>query len=887
MTVIHWFDEINADHLEDVGGKGANLGELTKAGLPVPPGFCLSAHAYRDFLRQSALDGHIRATLAGITPGDPSQSEQVARGIQARLLEQSLPASTAEAVKQAYLELGMRSGLADASLLRVAVRSSATAEDLPDASFAGQQETYLNVVGADELLDRVHHCWASLWTPRAFAYREKQGFEHLKVAIAVVVQMMVPAEVAGVLFTANPLSGNRDEVVLDASWGLGEAVVSGMVTPDTYVLRKQDGVILSHIVGSKEVTLSYAPDGGLLEEATPEARRRQPALSSQETGELTALGRRIEAHYGTPQDIEWAIAAGRCYALQARAITTLSDAQTRTTTEDEYNRTMFIEIFPDPLSPIFLSVICPLFKEMLDFTLLTWGFQPDESIEAVGAFYNQPYFNRAYLAAALNPLSPQIRDRLVDQLVNPFGRHEQSMRGELSPAYIAMMARMLRFMVRFPSQLPDLVASYRSQVAQVSALAVEDLSDAEIVGRIRTLVFEAASRFLNYDFLMIALIGITYQLLGSLLERHYGEDTELLRAKLISGVTGNVTMETNIQLWDLAQSAKASQPVSTLLRQEELGKVQARLAKIPEGREFLRALEGFLTEYGHREIRMDILHPTWSEDPTPVLSFVRGYLDADATMSPHLQQARLVDEREQATKQVLSQVERGMAGRLIMSPFFRWILNQTQVHTRERDTMHFELTRLFPPFRQLLLELGERWQNAGNLDQQEDIFFMTLEELEAQVEAPAPRQQTVAQRRETFAANRERPWPDIIRGAQEVYAQQGQPDDDQKTLSGIPGSPGVSTGTVKIIRGPDEFERLKKGDILIAPITNPVWTPLFALASAVVTEVGGILSHGAIVAREYGIPAVMSVAGVTTRLQDGQRVTVNGDRGLVLLQEPA
>jgi pyruvate,water dikinase len=410
----------------------------------------------------------------------------------------------------------------------------------------------------------------------------------------------------------------------------------------------------------------------------------------------------------------------------------------------------------------------------------------------------------------------------------------------------------------------------------------EAASDQELIDTIRELVFDGASPLINYDFLMIAVIRRNYELLGTFLESSFGERTEELRAKLISGVTGNVTMETNKRLWDLAQTAKASPEVSRILRETDEQEVGTALRDMPEAAPVREHLDTFLSEYGHREIRMDIYYPTWGEDPAPVYSFVRGYLDADESQSPHVQQARLVKERNELTVEALASVEQGMVGRYLLSPIFRWVLHQTQLHTRERDTMHFELTRIFPLARRLLHELGQRWVQSGLIDQMEDIYFLSLGEMDEVAKHQDPVKDKVLKARQEFDANFHRPWPNIIRGEEEIYPQA---EVTEGNMQGVSGSPGVVSGPARVIRGPDEFSTLQRGEILVAPLTNPTWTPLFAVASAVITEVGGILSHGAIVAREYGIPAVMSVPGATLTLSDGQMITVDGNRGVVLVEE--
>ncbi len=899
MNYVRRFEEIGAQDIDAVGGKGANLGELRRAGLPVPPGFCISAEAYREFVRTSGAEGTIQRALAGLAPEDSEQLEARTAQIRDFLTAHVVPPAIAEPILASYRELGAELHKNAEGVVPVAVRSSATAEDLPTASFAGQQDTYLNVRGDEALLEFVKRCWASLWTARAVAYRVKQGFSHVQVALAVVVQAMIQSEVSGIMFTANPVTQARDEIVVNASWGLGEAIVSGQVTPDTYLVRKNDGAILEREIANKDRQIEYAPGGGTVEKEVPPAQRELPALSDSQIAELVALGLKIEAHYGAPMDVEWAYAHGTFYMLQARAITTLDGANGDDATEGgagagrtdsspapkgEFNRTMFVEIFPDPLSPIFLSVIAPLFKSMLDFTFETLGFKPPRGIEGTHVFYNQPYFNRDYLQAALQPLSPPVRETLVAQIVNPFGRLEHSLRAEFSIPFIGMALRLLRFMNEFPSLLPRLVATYQNQVAAVAAVPLDTASDSEIVARMRNLVCGIAAHLLNYDFLLIALIGLTFQTLGTLLQRYFASETDTIRGQLLSGVTGNVTMETNQRIWDLAQLAKRSPEVSAALKRSTGAALQSELSRTVEGQTFLVALDEFLKQYGHREIRLDILYPTWGEDPAPVLAFVRGYLDVGDDSSPYWQQERLVKQRQELAVKVQRRLRRDLLGRWLFLPLFNRILADTQKHASERDTMHFELTRLFPPFRQQLCELGRRWTERGILDRPDDIFFLTLEELIALADKPESVQERVLVRRAEYEASKRRTAPGIIRDGQEIHAPAALSDQTvEGQLRGIAGSPGRVTGVARVICGPDEFDKLQSGDILVAPLTNPVWTPLFAIASGLVTEVGGILSHGAIVAREYGIPAVMAVPNATKILREGQRMTIDGNKGIVYL----
>jgi phosphohistidine swiveling domain-containing protein len=887
MGYIRWFHEIGLADSGLVGGKGANLGELTAAGLPVPPGFCITSPAYQKFLKSTGLDQQIQNLLAETNLNDREVASRAAELIRTAIQSQTIPLEIRKEIDQARLALIEDKSLQTEEGLPLAVRSSATAEDQANASFAGQLETYLNVRGSSALLEHVQRCWASLWSERVIAYISNQGLDHRNVSMAVVVQAMIPSEISGVMFSANPVTGSHDEVVINASWGLGEAIVSGLVSPDTITTDKANGRVLKRQTSNKELMIAYDPQGGTEEVAVPEGLRSVPALSDKQVHELTDLARQIEDYYGKPQDIEWGLFRGQWYLLQSRPITTLpSDAQVAYPS-DEYNRSMFIEIFPEPLSPVFLSVIEPLFHEMLDFTFKSLGFKPPKDIQAIGVFHNQPYFNRSYIAEAFRPLSPAIREPLIAQMVNPFSDQEEVSSLELSRPYIRMAANILRFMMYFPRRLPGILANYRAEIEKAMAFPCQPASDEEICEWIHRLPFEYANKLLNYDFLMIAVIGRTYRLLGALLKRYYGADTDEVVAKLISGVTGNITMETNKRLWDLSRAARLAPEVEQVLRQVEPAEVRPALQASPAGRGFLRAVDRFLAEFGHREVHMDIFYPTWGEDPIPVFSFIASYLDVDETQSPHQQQERLVRERELLTRMVMKDVEKGLAGHLLVAPLFRWILRQTQTHTRERDTMHFEMTRLFPPIRRLMMELGSRWVADGLIDQQEDIFYLGVDEMAELANERQPVSEKIELRKGAFSDSRRNPGPNIIRDGKAVYADQAGVVAEDSGLHGVAGSPGRAAGKTCVIMGPDEFGKLKKGDILVAPITNPVWTPLFAIAGGVVTEVGGILSHGAIVAREYGIPAVMSVPGVTRRLLDGQRVTVDGSKGVVYLEMEA
>ncbi|MBI3287471.1 MAG: hypothetical protein HYZ68_05425, partial [Chloroflexi bacterium] len=843
-----------------VGGKGANLGELARAGFKVPPGFCVCATAYKAFIEAHRLREAIAHLLTILQSGDPTLIAQVAQDIQARILGKPILAEIADEVTAAYEKLGPE--------FPVAVRSSATAEDLPEASFAGQQETFLNVRGVPALLEKLHHCWASLWSERSISYRQVQGFDHLRVYLAAVVQQMIPAEASGVLFAADPISNDRGVMVINSSWGLGEAIVSGLVSPDAFTVLKSDLSIVDRVISSKETMIAYADAGGTIQVAVPLDRREVPSLAEAQIVELARVGRSIETHYGEPQDIEWAYAGGQLYVLQARPITTLKE-------EIEWNRSMFVELFPEPLSPIFTSVLKSLLQGMLDFTFRTLGFRPSPDMEAAGIFYNHPFFNRQYIEKTLAGLPPRTRDKLAAEIMNPFGEQEGELSLEPSPPALRMGYGLLRFMLSALSQLPRIIERYQQELAAIESAPIETQSDRQVVDHLLHIAYRSLPQLLNYDFLMIALTGIMYQVLGRILRAYFGSEAEALHAQLISGVAGNMTVKTNKGLWDLAAQVRRSPALRRLFQTTPAEDLLSALRtnREPEVHEFMGALDRFLKEYGHREIRIDIVYPTWKEDATPVFGFIQRYLEADEEASPYVQEERLGHAREEAERRIDQRLGRDLRGRLIR-PLFRWILRHSQEYSRERDTMHFYMTASFPILRRIVFELGRRWTQPGWLDKPEDLFFVTIEELKTFPDQARPLQDLVRERRAEWERSKDRAIPIIIRGRQEIYAEEARPG--QKQVRGTAGSPGRIRGRARLIRGPEDFHRLQRGEILVAPLTTPVWTPLFAVAAGLVTDTGGILSHGSIVAREYGIPAVVGSKVATQLIADGQMITVDG-----------
>ncbi|MFI7700032.1 PEP/pyruvate-binding domain-containing protein [Nonomuraea sp. NPDC049480] len=782
MKLVGPLSSFGRGDLAMAGGKGANLGELVRNGFPVPGGFVVTTHAY-DLVAQ----GH--ATRAYF--------EQV-----------EMPDELRHAIVEAYAALGAGP---------VAVRSSATAEDLPGAAFAGQQDTYLNVVGEEALLDAVRRCWGSLFTDRAVAYRAKLSIDDSEVSIAVVVQRMVEADTAGVMFTANPVSGDRAQLVIDASSGLGEAVVSGLVTPDHYVVDAEGGVEFTP--GRREVVIRGAAGGGVTRETgTFEAERLPDAV----VRELAALGRRVATHFGRPQDIEWACADDRVRLLQARPMTALPPPPVgKLNPLQRRLATVFLEYMPTRPYPIDVSTWLPYGPAgLMGKVTGAFGLR-----RAFGDFLRE----EDGVVYAFIPPKPQ---PTAGVLAAPFRVVAKARRYD--PARWTEDRRFLDY------------------CAAVRRLAARDLA---------AMSWQELIRVPRQAFALVAPVaGLRIDYLpgtGLALLRLLVAVKLLRRGRLFGGLlSGAVTRTTEAN--------------RALERLAELARRTGALDADPPPAEFRAAFEEFMAEYGHRETVSPILvtPPTWADDPETVLGLVR-----------------VLAAEPPPRKEGDDALERLLAHPLLRSPrrrarIRRWVA-AARAGTAFREDSHFYFTMPQPILRRSLIELGRRLRDAGVLDHPEDVFHLRLEELEAVGDVtalPAAERDRLRDVARARAVKREELGGVRLIDHTAVFPSLATGD---ALVAGSPASGGIATGPVKVIKEPAEFGKLEAGDVLVCPYTNPSWTPLFQQAAAVVVDSGGAASHAAIVAREYGIPAVMGTGTGTSVLEDGRLVTVNGDTGTV------
>jgi phosphohistidine swiveling domain-containing protein len=865
---VAWILELGSPDatLERVGGKGGSLARLATAGLPVPPGFHITTRAYGRFVSENDLADAIVSAASQATADDPAVLDRLSEQIRSRIVQGTIPDDIAASIRRAYGELGTDHPA-------VAVRSSATAEDLPGMSFAGQQDTYLNVRGGDHVLEAVKRCWASLWTARALAYRARQGIRPEDVAIAVIVQQLVPADVAGVLFTANPMTGARDEIMINAAWGLGEAIVGGHVTPDTIVVDKETGSIKSQDRADKDV-MTLRLGEGTREEPVPAEKRKQAALQPQQAAELSRLGVQIERLYGRPMDIEWALSEEQLYIVQARPITALLEPKptldwTLPHPKGRYARSSVIELLPDPLSPLFATLAVPkwnkAYRDLMQSVGLAHAF-PEEHLMTINdyAYYDLSLFHGGKLLLALW--------KLIPRGISWITRAQERWADEARPRYAAVVAD---WAVR------DLGATPASQLLDGAS----------------EIVLVAAHHYLMIQSGILPAAYTSEMIFTNFYNRLIKCKDEPSALTFMLGFDSAPILAEK-SLYDLAMWARTQSKLSAYLADTPGAEIASvyRSASSPiadQGawHEFCRRFSEHLDRFGHAVYDLDFAKGLPADEPSPLLDALKFFLRGEMR-SPHERQAATAAAREQATQTLLARLK-GLRSR-----WFTRLLRWAQRYAPLREDALADVGLGWPILRRMLHEIGRRLVAAGNLAHREDVFWLKRNEVEAAARAldanqtPSDPRQIVVERRATWERERRVTPPVVfpIKGGARFFGidwsrwMPAQTDQEMgDTIRGIGASPGRVSGVARVIQGPVEFDQMRQGEILVAKITTPAWTPLFAMAAGIVTDVGGPLSHSSIVAREYQIPAVLGTGVATERIHSGQRITVQGDEGIVTI----
>ncbi|GHJ49440.1 phosphoenolpyruvate synthase [Catellatospora sp. TT07R-123] len=883
------FTDIDGGMLAAVGGKAANLGELTRAGLPVPPGLCLTTEAYRQATAAADLD-EVLAGLERTPSGDVAALTALAGRARAAVLAAPVPAGIAAAVAEGYARLG-----ADAP---VAVRSSATAEDLPFASFAGQQDTYLNVVGEAAVLDAVRRCWASLWTDRAVVYRAANGIDARAVRLAVVVQRMVDAAVAGVLFTANPVTGRRRQAVVDASPGLGEAVVSGAVNPDHFVVDTASGTILDRRLGDKRLAVRPLPGGGT-EQVALEPGADTACLTDAQVVALARLGDRVEAHYGAPQDTEWAVAAdGTLWLTQARPVTTLFPLPDGAPGPGADPRVYFC-----------FSVAQGVFRPitpagMAAFRLIGSGASRLFGFPVADPLAGPPLFTEAGRRVFLD-VTTAVRSRvgqaLIPRVLGVMEARSAVVFRELftdprlsvtRPSRLPFLRRVGRVALRYkvPPYLvhalvkPDAARARMARIGErldTRLAAPAELTPPERLDWIERLLRDEVAPMLP-GILPVAAAG--FVALG-LADRLLGPDAAVGEVQaVLRGIPHNVTTEMDLALWQIAVRLRADGESARVLRtgdSEELGRRWAA-GELPEP--VHRELADFFHRYGHRAVaEIDLGMPRWSDDPRYLLGVLANYLRMSPEDSAQLAPDRLFAQGD-AEARAMVETLAGRAARRgrWRGRAVRTLLGRARALAGVRELPKFYLVRIIAAARAQLGLVGAELARQGRIARPDDVYFLDLRQARAGL-AGADLHEPVERARQGYGDElRRRHIPRVLLSdgtEPEAGLRTAAPDG---ALVGTPASAGTVTGTARVILDP-VGAHLEPGEILVCPSTDPGWTPLFLTAGGLVMEMGGANSHGAVVAREYGIPAVVGVPDAVATVTTGARLTVDGTAGTVLL----
>jgi phosphoenolpyruvate synthase/pyruvate phosphate dikinase len=857
--------EIEQRQVAAVGGKGAHLGALCRIeGVRVPAGFCVTTDAFQRILGNAPSIGARLDRLSRLAPDDRdairARSAEVRRAVEGIAIPDDLAAAIT----------GALAGLGDQAAC--AVRSSATAEDSPTASFAGQQDTYLNVVGQAAILQHVRRCWASLFTERAVTYRLRNGFDHRKVHMAVVVQRMVFPQAAGVLFTADPVTGNRKVASIEASFGLGEALVSGLVNADVYKVR--DGEVTSKVVGTKQLATHASPAGGTQQRRIDPEQQAQPALTDRQVLRLAQLGRRIEAHFGRPQDIEWCLVGDDFEIVQSRPITSLFPIPAAGDQENHvYISVGHQQMMTDPMKPLGLSVWhLTAARPMSDaggrlFVDVTRALASPAS--------------RAGLVQGFRKSDPLIADAL--QAVVDRGDFVPSVPDQAppvappggSPAPLETDPAIADALIR-DSQAS--IAALKRDIPTKSGLALLDFIVEDIQQMKRTTLGSK-----NLQVIMASMEATWW--LNEHLETWLGDRNAA--DTLTQSVPHNVTSEMGLALLDVADAIRPHPEVIAFLRQAHDDGFLDRLPELAGGREARDAIRAWLDRYGMRGAgEIDITRPRWSERPSTLVPILLGHIDsAERGAGPK----RFEQGRQAAAKKEQEVLERLRAlpeGEQKAGETKRMI-DRVRTFAGYREYPKYAMVNRYFLYKLALLGEADRLVQGGVLRDRDDIFYLQFQELRDVVRTNQVDETLLRERKEAFQSYRALTPPRVLTSDGEGISGSYRRDDfPAGALIGLPVSSGTVEGRARVILDMAKAD-LEPGDILVTAYTDPSWTPLFVAIAGLVTEVGGLMTHGAVIAREYGLPAIVGVENATRSIRDGQRIRLHGTEGYVeILSEP-
>lgn len=876
------FDQISKKDLPLVGGKGANLGEMTKAEFPVPFGFCVTTESYKEFIHYNDLFEFIHQAVRDAKPENISETGQK---IRSRINQAEIPTELNDAIVSAIRKVGIDN--------YYAVRSSATTEDSAFASFAGQQDTYLNIKGESSLINSIKDCWASLFTDRAILYRVQNKIEHEKVHMSVVVQKMVLPDIAGIMFTADPISGHRGIISIDASYGLGEALVSGHVSPDIYKFNKNSLQIENKTIADKKLAIVPVQGGGTRKVEITGEKSKNQVMADTQIVKLAKLGMEIEKHYGSPQDIEWCMEGGSLYIVQSRPITSLFPLPEPVPKDKDlhaYISLNHIQVMTDPISPLGLDIFRNMITSSSEARRKSqYSFFPVAAgrIYADASAVLQSKKARNALISALSNMDSMSAGALSELVNRPdFERKIKKSKGIMwTAAKIAVPALVKIIYILLFKNTEGTVDYINNFIGQYEK-KVEEAINNEKQGIKRLDAINEHGAFIHY-FLKEIIPNLAPGLISlKLLEKM---EKKLLGTNhyvntISKGMEGNVTTEMGLLTGDLADMIRKSPELIKEFENEDYRSLASRINSLKEHDEFKKTFNFFMHKYGIRASgEIDIARERWVENPKPLAKTILSIVNTSREGLHRQEYNALIQNAKMAAEEMVKEVE--VKHGKVKAKIIKRLIKVLRTNLPIREHHKFLMMRQMMIFKRALLEEARVLVEEGQLAEERDIFYVGMQELYKAIESGESLIGLVKQRKEEYEHFSKLKAPRVMTSdGEEIKAVIKIENLPEGALAGIPVSSGVIEGIAKVIIDPSK-DSLNKGEILVAPFTDPGWTPLFINAAGLVMEVGGQLTHGTVVAREYGIPAVVGIADATKLIKTGQKIRVDGNAGYVIVIE--
>lgn len=864
------FREIDHTKLMAVGGKGLNLGELSRMeGIQVPDGFCVTTEAYKKIIGDNREFSDFLDQLRQLRANDRGEISVISGKIRRLIEKAEIPLDIETEIIRYLSEFGEERAYA--------VRSSATAEDLPLASFAGQQDTFLNIIGKEEILRHIRKCWASLFTDRAVIYRMQNGFDHRKVYLSVVIQRMIFPQASGILFTADPVTSNRKVISIDASFGLGEALVSGLVNADHYKVR--DGTIVEKTVSAKKLAIHALKEGGIEEKEIKLDQQNRQTLTDPQILQLEQVGRKIEAHFSCPQDIEWCLSEDVFYIVQSRPITTLfpipegNDGQNRVYLSFGHQQMM-----TDAIRPLGMSFLKYLFEQ---FPIRQAGGR---------LFLDLTYdlaspVGRRILLRAMGKNDPLMKNAMLSLMKRKDFMHSLP-RGK----------RVFHFGAEgLPCTLPiQMINIYRKNDPAIpqDLITLNEASITELKKRMATVSGDERFAFIRQDHqklkelfydprgLGVIMVGVlTWDWINKKMEKWLGEKNAA--DTLSQSVPNNVTSEMGLALMDLSDIVRPYPAVIEFFQHASDGTFFEDLAKLEGGRAVIDAMRGYLEKYGMRcSGEIDITRTRWREQPTALIPMILSNIK---NFDPHLSRVKFEQgkrEAEQKGQDLLKRLEQLPGGKR-KAKKTKKMISVLRHFIGYREYPKYAFIKRYDIYKQALMKEAALLVRKGVIREKEDIYYLSFEELRETVRTNHLDYRIIDERKGDYEVYEKLKPPRVMTSEGEVIFGEYHTDHvPQGALVGIPVSSGIIEGRARVILKMEDTH-LEEGDILVTTFTDPSWTPLFVSVKGLVTEVGGLMTHGSVIAREYGLPAVVGVENATKLIKDGQMIRVNGTEGYI------